>query len=186
MFNLKKLLILIGQNILISLMAVLVAFFSIVFIKNEIERITNTIILNHKLEVNLKNKIELSSKIKQDVQIVGKNDILIENAFVPSDNISNFINALDTIASSNSIIQTYRFESPIPSNILETFPLSTISYSNDLATDIKTFSNYLKSYEKLPYFTKIESLDISSQDKTGWLGVSNISIKATLLTKTIQ
>lgn len=186
MFNLKNLLILIGRNILISLIAVLVAFFSIVFIKNEIERITNTIILNHKLEASLKNRIELSSKIKQEVQIVGKNDILIENAFIPSNNISDFINILDSTASKNLIIQSYRFETPIPSTISETFPLSTISYTNDLTTDIKSFSSYLKNYESLPYFTKIESLDISSQDKTGWIGPSNISLKATLLTKTIQ
>lgn len=186
MFNLKKLLILIGQNILILLVAVLISFFSIIFIKNEIEKITNTIVLNHKLEVSLKNRIELSSKIQKEVEIVGKNDILIENAFIPSNNISNFINILDIIASNNSITQTYRFETPIPSTISETFPLSEISYSNEITTDIKNFSNYLKNYEKLPYFTKIESLDISSQDKTGWIGPSNISIRATLLTKTIQ
>lgn len=186
MFTLKKLLILIGRNILISLVAVFIAVFAIIFIKNEINRITASIVLNHKLEADLKNIIELSSKVKQDAQIIGKNDILIENAFVPSNNISEFINALDSIALDNSIIQAYRFETPMPSTISGAFPLSTISYSNSLTANVQDFSKYLKSFEKLPYFTKIESLDISSQDKTGWMGSSTISMKITLLTKTTQ
>jgi hypothetical protein len=153
---------------------------------NEIERITNSIALNYKLENELKNRTASLSVIENDADIIGPSEVLINNAFVLSDNILDFISAFDNLALINEISQTYHFETPIESNISGPFPISTISYTDNLSTNILSFANYLRSFEKLPYFTKIESLNITSGDKSGWMGSANISMKATLYTRTTQ
>jgi len=187
MFTTKKLLILVLKNSLISLVFLGVTIVAIVFIKNEIESVTDSVVLNHRLKAQLREKTELLSVLERDSKIIGENDILIKKAFISSENISGFIDDLDKTASESSITQIYRFETPTASNISGPFPLSSIPYSNNITTGLLSFSNYLKNFEKLPYFTKIESFNISSQDKvSGWLGQSTISLKAILITKTIQ
>ncbi len=186
MFTIKNLLLLIVRNTIISFIFVALSLAGIFFINKKIEIITNNIVLNHKLISELKKRTELFSTIETDSEIVGKNDILINNAFVPSNNISKFTNTLDDLASENQITQIYRFETPVLSGTSGEFSTSTISYTNNISADISVFSKYLKDFEKLPYFTKIEGFNIASQDKNGIVGLSNISIKATLLTQTIQ
>ncbi len=186
MINSKNLLILIVQNLVISLIAVSLSVVSILILKGQIEKITDAIVLNHKLENELKKRTELLSVIDNGAKIIGGNNYLINNAYLPSDNISPFINKLDSLVSISNIAQTYHFDTPVSSQVTGPYPLSTISFTNALTTDLTNLSVYLKSFENLPYFTKIESLNISSQDKQGWTGLSNITFKATLYTKTSQ
>lgn len=186
MLNSKNLLKLIGRNIIICLIVIAFTAVAIYFITKEIEKITDTIVLNHKLEANLKQRTELLSTIDRGAKTIGQNESIINDAYLPSNNISQFINRLDDLVSISGIIQTYRFETPVNSTLQSPYPLSIISYSNNLSTDLQNFSIYLKNYEKLPYFTKIDSLNISSQDSLGWIGLSNITFKATLFTKTTQ
>jgi hypothetical protein len=186
MFTIKNLLMLIVRNTIISLIFVAISISSIFYINGKISIITDTIVLNHKMEAELKKRSELLETLKQDAQIIEKNDILINNAFIPSNNISEFTNVLDDLAIKNNIIQLYRFETPVISSTSDELSTSTISFSNTISGDFSTISKYLKNFEKLPYFTKIESLNISSQDSKGWVGLSSVTMKATLLTEEIQ
>jgi len=186
MLKTKNLLILIGKNLIISLIVISIVSVMIFFTNKEITKITDTIALNHKLETELKKRTEIISTIEKDSQIIGKNESLINDAFMPSDDISLFINKLDELVIISGITQVYHFDTPAPYIQESPYPLSTITYSNNITSDLKNFSIYLKDFEKLPYFTKIDSLNISSQDKIGWTGLSNISIKATLITKATQ
>ena len=186
MFTIKNILILIGRNVIISLVAVSISTVAIVFLSNKIENLSDSVALNHRLEAQLKKTNELSDTLKNDVQTIGTNNVDIENAFVSSDNILGFINTLDNLASQKSIMETYHFGTPAPSVISAPFPISTIEYSNSLETSLLNFSDYLKAFEKMPYFTKIDGFTISSQDPLGWLGMSTISFNATLYTKTAQ
>jgi len=186
MFTNKNLLILIVKNIAISLLVIIITMVTIYFLKKEINNVTSKIALNNQLESELKKRTELFGTTEADAKIIGNNDIQIDNAFVPSNNITEFMSALDTIATNNKTVQIYRFESPIQSSITDPIKLSSVSYSNNLTLNIKGLSNYLKSFENLPYFTKIESFNISSQNKSGWTEPSNITFKAVLLTKTMK
>ncbi len=186
MFTIKNLLMLIVRNIIISLIFITISISSIFYINSKIGNITDAIILNRKMEAELKKRSELLDTLKQDAQIIGKNDVLINNALVPSNNISEFTNVLDDLAIKNNITQSYRFETPIISGTSEGISTSTISFSNTIKADVSTISKYLKNFEKLPYFTKIESINISSQDVKGWMGSSTVSMKATLITEEIQ
>lgn len=187
MFTIKNLLILVWRNVVASLMVVSIAAIIIFYLEKGINTMTNLIVENQKTEVESKKRNELLSTIEQGVRVIGKNDILINNAFVPSNDISEFTNTLDKLGFDNGTLQTYHFETPIPSSTSEEPALSSVLYSNNFTVvGMKKVSKYLKDFEELPYFTKIESLTLSSQDATGLSGTTNISLKATLITRTIQ
>jgi hypothetical protein len=155
-------------------------------LKKETQRVADSVVFNRNLASTLKNKIESSTIFEKDVKIIGDNNILISNAFIPSDNILEFINVLDDLASHKSIPQTYNFGTPVPASIAGPFPLSTISYTNSLTTNLLGLSNYLKDFAKLPYFTQIQSINITAQDISGWNGTSTVSMNTVVFTKTIQ
>lgn len=162
------------------------AILIIIILSKEITKISDNVVKNQKLANMLTERTTLLEKLKQDVNIIGTNDMLINNAFIPSNNIIEFISALDSISLKNSITQAFHFSSPVESTISSPFPISTIDYNNSLSSNLPTFIRYTKDLEKLPYFTKINSLNITSQDATGIQGNSPISFQATLYTKTTQ
>ena len=186
MFTVKNLLMLIGRNLLITLAIVSITIISIFFFSKEMTRISDTVALNHKLEKELKQRTELLGILEKETQVVGTNDQKIENAFIPSDNILAFINALDALALKENIKQAYHFGTPTASSVSAPFPIATISYGNSITSNISGIINYLKEFEKLPYFTKIDNIAITSQDKAGWSAQSTTSMQAILYTKSIQ
>lgn len=186
MFTTKNLLMLIGRHAAVALAAVGVATVASYFLAREITRISNTVIQNRHLATSLERRTELFSTIARDIEILGKNDTLIENAFVPSDSIFEFISALESIALKNGATQSFRFDNPVPSPVAAPFPLSTIAYTNTLSLNAPSLVSYLKDFEHLPYFTKIENLSISSSDAIGWRGASSASYRASLYTRSAQ
>lgn len=186
MFTFKNIFLFIVRNAIISFIVISITAIVIFFISKEIRGISDSVALNHKLQAELANRNDLLKTLNRDMQIIGENDNKIENAYIPADNILNFVAELDKLANKNNLIQTYRFETPASSNLSAPFPIGTISYSNNFTANISTLSSYLKEFENLPYFTKIESINISSQDKNGWTNLSNVSYKATLYTKKAQ
>lgn len=181
MFTTKNLLMLIGRHALVTLSAISIASLAIFFIAQKIDQVSDTIAQSRSVAVTLENRTELFASLKRNDELVGSNDTLIEHAFVPSDNILEFVAALESLALKNSTTQNFRFDSPTKiTSFATSFPLAVISYTNTLATNSYTLSNYLKDFERLPYFTKVESLSVSSQDPTGLRGASTASFRATL------
>ncbi len=186
MFTTKNLLILVGRHALIAFVAVSTATLAVWFLSRQIESITSGVVQNRKLVNTLEKRTELFSVIKRDADIVGTNDTLIEKAFLSSDNILEFTEALKSIALKNSVSQNLSLEGPVLSTQIAPFPIATITHTNSLEGNLLSFSSYLKDFERLPYFTKIESINISSQDTAGLRGTSSQSFRATLYTKAAQ
>ena len=132
MFTTKKILILIGKNAKISLIVILLTILSIFFIKKETIKLTDEIKIEQKSKLELSKRTELYSIIENDAKIIGQNDKIIENTFIPSNNITEFLTEFDKIGSKYGAIQNYHFETPTVSSISKTFNISTISYSNSL------------------------------------------------------
>ncbi len=186
MFTLKNILILIGRNAIIVIIVIILCLSGIIFFGKEITRMSDEAILNNNTNSISKRKANVSEVYNTDIQIIGTNDEKIKNAFAPSDNILGFINKLDELSNKASSKQIYRFETPTTPTITNPFPISTVVYSNNFTTNISDFSIYLKKFEKLPYFTNIESFDIKSQEKIGWSGTSTASFRAILYVKSMQ
>lgn len=186
MFTTKNLLILIGRHAAIALAAISVAALASYFLAREITRVSLGAIQNRHLAATLEKRTELFSTLARDAQTVGTNDVLFDHAFLSSDNILEFISVIESIALKNGTTQSFHFENPVPTPTQAPFPLSTIGYSNTLSLNVFVLANYLKDFEHLPYFTKIENLTITTGDPAGWRGASSVSFHATLYTKTAQ
>lgn len=186
MFTTRNLLMLIGRHTLITLSAVGIAAIVCFIIARGITNVSDDITKNRRLATNLERRTDLFSTIARDAETIGDNDARIESAFVPADSIFEFISILESIALKNTVTQSFRFDNPSPSPYASPFPISTIAYSNTLSLNVFTLINYLKDFERLPYFTKIESVSITSQDPAGWRGSGSASFRATLYAKTAQ
>lgn len=186
MFTTKNLLILVGRHAAIALGTVVLSLVAVSFFAREITRVSDTLAKNRQLAATLEGRTELFATLKRDADTIGTGDRAIDRAFLPADNIVDFISTLDGLSLKNATVQTFNFSDPAPSTVVAPFPISTIAYTNTITNTLATLSGYLKDFEHLPYFTKIENLTISSSDKAGWRGPITVSFRATLYTKTIQ
>lgn len=184
MFTSKNLLLLIGRNAIISIVAILIAAVSVILLSSQIKRMSDSVVLNHRLQEELQKRTGLLEVLKRDLQVVGTNDTKIEDAFITSDNILGFVGALDRLAVKNSLAQVYSFDTPVPSAIPSPFPISTISFSNSFNATMPAFSSYLAKLNQLPYYTRVDALSITSQDPLGWQGPSTVTYHAILFTRT--
>ncbi len=186
MFTTKNLLILIGRHAIIAILAVMAALLATGLLSQQITRLSEDVLKNRYLASALEKRTELFASIKRDAELVGTNDVLIERAFIPSDNILEFVSTLESLALKNGVTQSFNFGNPMPSTISAPFPLAMVTYSNSLNGDLKAFSSYLKEFEQLHYFTKIESLSITASDKSGWRGAGTMTFQASIQTNATQ
>jgi hypothetical protein len=186
MFTLKNILILFGRNAIISIIVITACFLGILFLSKEIIKLSDIAAVNNNLEREIKEDANIYEIYSYNNKIVGTNYEKIEAAYAPSDNILDFVSELDNLTNKYTTKQVYRFSTPTEPVISSPFPISTVLYSNNFATNINDFLSYLKKFEQLPYFTKIEGFKITSQDKTGWQGPSTASFDAVLYVKVIQ
>ncbi len=184
MFTTKNLLMLAGRQMLIAAGAVVIAIIAITFIASMINSLTGTIVKNRMAVTTLEKHTELLTTLKHDSEIIGTNDVLIEGAFPPANDIQGFTSALENLALSNGVTQALSFGAPATSAVVAPFPIYVVPYSNSVTGNITLFINYLKGYEGLPYFTKISSLSISSVGR--WGESATMSFSATLQTKLPQ
>ncbi len=186
MFTTKKLLIILKRHAVIALVVGSIALVAVWFLSREIERVTNEIIQNNRTASAIVKRTELFTILKRDAILVGTNNALIERAFISSDNILEFVSFFEKLATKNSVLQNFKFDAPTPSTVASPFPLSTITYGNTISTNIFTLSSYLKDFESLPYFTRIESLSMSSQDPAGLRSSGTASFRAIFYAKTSE
>ncbi len=186
MFTTKNLLMLIGRQALIAGIAITISLIATGLLSRQIARLSSNTQKNRLLASALEKRTDLFTAIKRDSDLIGTNDVLIEQAFIPSDNILEFVAALESLSLKNGILQAFHFDVPAPGTFSAPFPLASVAYSNSLSGNLSAFSNYLKDFERLHYFTKIESLSISAQDKSGWRGLGTMSYRASIQTKATQ
>lgn len=186
MFTTKNLLLLIGRHALIAILAIGAAVLTAGFLSQQITRLSDDVLKNRNLASALEKRTELFAAVKRDTELVGTNDTLIEQAFIPSNNILDFVFTIESLALKNGVTQAFHFDTPTPSPVSAPFPLATVTYSNSLSGDLKGFLGYLKDFEGLPYFTKIESLNISSSGKADWRDTGTMSFRASVQTNATQ
>lgn len=186
MFTTKNLLSIAGKHIFIALLFVLVAFGSVFFLSTQISKISTQAAKDRNFIATLNERTARQTALKQEIEMIGTNDTAIRDAFPPSNNILELITALESIALRNGIKQApLHFSSPAPLSTVGTFTSETIRYENTLSVNIGTFIKYLKDFEKLPYFTKINALSISS-GSDGWHTGATVSFSASIATEASQ
>lgn len=147
-----------------------------------ITEISQSLADKKRLAIILEQKNETLDQLEKDLTIIGQNEKRIREALPPSYNILDFISDLDSLAARTAVKQTTRFGTPSPLNVGETegVSIAKIDYGISLSGNIFTLQSYLRNFENLPYFTKIDSFSIQSGNELGWEGESSVTINATL------
>ncbi|MBI4812412.1 hypothetical protein HY798_03170 [Candidatus Falkowbacteria bacterium] len=173
MFNKKQLFFAVSKQLLRAGAVIFVAFLAIIFFSRQISKISRSIAEQRSLSSVLEKRNDTLAQLRKDFEVIDGFDAKIENAIPPVDNILDFVSSLEDLAETNSIDQTLSFESPVS---------SSINYGINLNGNIISLIKYLKSFEKLPYFTAISSINLSAP-YGDWNGNSSVSLRAKVHTK---
>lgn len=186
MFTKKTLLFFILKRAAIALGAMAIAAIAIALLSAQIDASAETVILHKKLTATLEMRNEVVSKLLTDYQNVKGYDERIKGALLTVSNILEFVGALESLASKDTMIQAAHFDNPVM--MTETIgepprPLYQVNFTLSTQGNIFTFLNYIADIERLPYFVKINSISLSAQSPLGWQNTSNISVGGTLYTQ---
>lgn len=185
MFSNKNLFKLIGKHLIVATGSIFIALTVVLVVSEQTSKISNKVAKERHEATLLSERAALFANVKHESEIVGTTDIKIKEALIPSNNILSFVAVLKRLATKNGVMQSFHFSSPTPSVPETSFPTSLIAYQNTISASVPTFIDYLKEFEKLPYFTKIDSLTITS-GKGGWRETSTISYSASVLAQTVK
>lgn len=191
MFTRKQLKIELVKHLIKVLAFVVISSAAIYIFSGQIAKIGQAAKQNRTAVSILEKKNELAAELKNDLLMIGDGDKKVREAFIKADDIVGFVNNLEEIAKNNSFEQTLKFGNPIPdlndqnltkgeNEIPKAFKLLKVEYDIALKGNVQAFSHYLEEFEKLPYFTNISSIVITSSPVSGTEEQSSISVKAQL------
>ncbi|MDO8604638.1 MAG: hypothetical protein Q7K40_04580 [bacterium] len=185
MFTTKNLFAIFGKHVIIAFGFLLIASGIVFYLSGQITKITATVSKNQNLATSQIKQTEIVTRMNDEIATIGDNDTIIRHSFIPSNNILEFISTLESLALRNGLIQSFNFPAQVTEGESDTFSILTINYQNSMSTNVSSLVNYLKQFEMLPYFTKIDSLSISS-DQADWRVSGAVSYSASLATEATQ
>lgn len=107
------------------------------------------------------NSQEQFALLKEDFQKISPYVEKVENLFPSSENLLPFINAMENLAVSAGVQQSFRFESA-GLQLVPSLNLNKITFNVIINGNMGQFLNYLQKLEKIPYFTQIDSLSLTT------------------------
>ncbi len=173
MFNKKQLILTILKILAKAGIAVVVAAVVMGFSSRQISKISDSLAEQRAAAFTLERRNETVSQIRDDFKIIGNADAKIAAAFPSRDNIIEFVTALEGVASQNAVQQSLSFGVPVA---------NSVDYGINLTANINTLISYLKTFEKLPYFTAVLSIGLNSPSG-GWENNSSVSMRAKVYAK---
>lgn len=180
MLTKKQLILTVLKNLTILTVAVSGALFVAVYSSKQINRISSAISEKKRVSYILEKRSETYTNLRRDFAILNGADGLIESALVPSDDISGFIGAVETLGVKSGVVQSYQFGIPNLSGALGNPEIASVDYSLRARTNIYGLIAYLKNFENMPYFSGIMSISISAGTPRGLDNDSDVSMSARL------
>lgn len=169
---------------------VIIAIAVVAFISGRIVAITDMMIERRTAYAVLERRAETINKIREDFDSVGLDAIdKMEATFPPSDNIIEFILAMEALAESAGVQQTLTFATPTPFMVKgegeNAADISSINFSASLNGGADTLLEYLEGIENFPYLTRVLELQITSAGGD-WESGASVSVRGVFYTKTIE
>jgi len=172
------------KNSLKALIAISIAGIFIYLVSARITKISQSISETKSLFTALSRRSETLFKLRKDLENADAVQQKLADALIPSNNILNFVTALENLAAQNGIQQINNFEIPSPLPPEENGDiLAVINYKINLSGTVTSLIAYLKNFEQLPFITSISSLSLTASQPGGWENASNIQLNAKLYTR---
>lgn len=126
------------------------------------------------------NSQEQFAVLKEDFPKISKNIDKVENTIPSSESMLPFISAMENLSGASGVQQSFKFESIAPQPVLD-MGLNAVPFNVTLSGNRAQFMAYLSLLEKLPYFTKIESVNMTAAQ--GLDGPSQMNLRGVLYIK---
>lgn len=184
MFNKKQLLNAIIPHILKAVIAIGIAAMIVSIFSERITKIGQTLSEKKVMTLALQERSETVATLRNTFATIGNSDQRIQDAFLTTDNVLEFVTAVEAIGNQNSMQQSIKFATPeLP--LVETPFITVIPVGYTITTSgtVTTLANYLRQFEALSYFAGIKSITLSTGSSKGWEDSSSITIQGTLYTK---
>lgn len=154
------------------------AYFAIFVIKKEILKISSAIVEKKELNFALENREATAAGLRLALaQADPEYDKKILAALPLIDDISPFTAAVDSLAGKYSLVHDLNINNPtVRAEGGGTMNLMSLDYGITIENaNIRLLSNFIKDFEKLPFFARIDSIELTSGE-AGWLGKSAVKI----------
>lgn len=138
-----------------------IALIVCIYLASKINAISDEIIEKRATLFLYQNSREQFAVLREDAQNISQHIDVVNNVFPSSENVLPFINVMEDLATKNGMQHAFKFEAAGLQPV-ENFNLNRIPFSVSLNGTPNQFLGYLAGLEKMPYFTKIDSLGMSS------------------------
>lgn len=182
----KQVLTIITRQTLIALAAIFLAIAISMLTGRAILKISDSLQQKERLTKILAMKIENIQQLKNSLALLGENDKKIIAIYPSTDNILDFVSAIESIAKQNSLKQSLRFGGFTPLEIAGGLSINETDYSLNLNGTITTLKAYLEQLEKISFVSKIGAVNLLAAPPNGWNGDSTITINGSLYAQQSQ
>ena len=180
MLTKKQLILIILKNLAIVVVAVSVSLFVVIYSSKQLAKISDSISEKKRVSFVLEKRSETYANLKNNSVMLQAGYGAIEASLVPSDDISGFIGALETLGIQSGVTQSYQFGTPAISAKSNDLTITSIDYSLKIGTNVYGLIAYLKNFESMPYLSGVLNLNVSAGGARGLDDVSNVSMNARL------
>jgi hypothetical protein len=181
--NKKQVLIIVARHLGVAALAVILALIMVTLASRAIVKIGDSLYQKEKLSKLLSIRANNMQQLKKSLEQIGGNGEKMYKIYPPADNILEFVGALESLASQNSLKQTLSFSQFLPDTDASAIARGKINYTINLNGTIFTLKAYLQQLEKLPFATKLGALNLLASPAHGWEGDSTITLNGTLYVK---
>lgn len=183
MITKKQLTLIMIRNLVIIAIFAGVALSVVIYSANQMSQISNSVNEKKKISFALQKRSETYSNLKNEFSVLGNTEKALEGALVPSDDISNFISAIEALGVKNGVNQSYKFGAVNQATEQGGITVSNIDYSIKIRATMQSAILYLKNFEDMPYFSSILNISVTPNTAEGLNGVSDVLLNARLYTK---
>lgn len=186
MFTERNLIAIFLRKVIALLIATTFAIVGAFIIGAQISKIKTSLIEIKRSAYVLEKRGETVAGLRVDFVRVGKIEDAIATAFIPDDNIVDFIATLDALALTHSLSASSQFSSPSAQlTMADGTVISALDFSINANGNYATLMKYVAGFNELPYLTSISNISLNSNASKGIEESASISIQGRVYTKGI-
>jgi hypothetical protein len=186
-FNTRKQVVMIIFRRLLVAGAVIIIAAAFCFIASRaIIKISDSLQQKQELAQLLALRISNIQRLKDSLAILGDGDEKISSIYLPTDNILDFVGALESLATQNSLKQTLSFGNFAPITSINGLTVEKTDYTINLNGNVTSLKKYLEQLENISFVSKIGAVNLLASPPFGWNGDSTITINGSLYAKQTQ
>jgi hypothetical protein len=182
----QQVIMIISRRAIIAGAVIIIAALSCFFIGQEIIKISDGLQQKENLTRLLALRIDNIQKLKDSLAILGSGDIKITAVYPSTDNILNFVGALENLAKQNSLKQNLNFSNFAPDASINGATIEKTDYTISLTGTVTNLKAYLVRLENISFVTKIGAVNLLAAPPFGWDGDSSITINGSLYARQAQ